>query len=198
MGDSARDQSAELLRRWQLAGDRQALEDLLGIEIEVLKQRLRRRGGDLGQPSISVSDVAQDVVMRVLQVDPAPHFETPSAMRGYLWTAAQRLLIEHFRRRKSADVPLDPTQTGQLDKALESTGGLQGVDDRDHAAALNVVLQLLEAEDQQVLELYYFRSVDTAGIATTLGISRDAAKTRVARARMSLAKKLVKWTAMIG
>ena len=90
------------------------------------------------------------------------------------------------------------SQTGQLDNALQTTGGLRGVEARDNAAALSVAMQLLDPEDQLVLDLCYFRSFDAAGIAAELGISRDAAKMRVVRARMCLAKKLVKWTEMIG
>ena len=196
--DHESDRFAKLLRRWREHGDRAALEELMGIEIELLKERLRRRGGRVAEPSVSVSDVAQDVVLRVLQVDIAPGFETPQALRGYLWTAAQRLLFDHLRRRRTATVHLDPSQTGVLDKALETNGGLKGVEDRDHAAALSVVLQLLDPDDQKILELYYFQSIDNEGIASALRISRDAAKSRVARARMNLAKKLMRWTERIG
>ena len=35
-------------------------------------------------------------------------------------------------------VELDATRTQQLDKALQTTGGLKGVEDHDHALALNV------------------------------------------------------------
>ena len=198
MSERIQDRSADLLRQWQDQGDRGALEELLGIEISVLKTSLRRRDGRAGPPTISVSDVAQDVVMRVLQLDPPPHFENTRAMRGYLWTAAQRLLFEHLRRRKSPGVDLDESRSSLIDKEFQTTGGLRGVEERDQAVALALAMQLLDPTDQQILDLYYFRSVDTANIAAALGISRDAAKTRVANARMSLAKKLVKWTEVIG
>ena len=198
MADHALDPSAALLRRWQDHGDREALDQLLRIEIEIVKSRMHRQGAPLDRPTVSESDVAQDVVLRVLEVEPAPHFENPGAMRAYLWVAARRLLFEHLRRRKASTVHLDPTQSGGLDKALETTGGLRGVEERDHAAALNVALHLLEPDEQQVLDLYYFRELGVAGVATEFGISHDAAKMRSVRARMILAKKLVKWTEVIG
>jgi RNA polymerase sigma-70 factor (ECF subfamily) len=145
-----------------------------------------------------VSDVAQEVVMRALEVEPAPRFDHPHALRSYLWTAARRLLAEHLRRRKAPTLQLDTSRSGQLDQALQCTGGLQGVEARDHADALSVALQLLEPEDRHMLELHYFRSLDAAAIAQELGVSPDAARMRVARARTSLARKLVRWTEVIG
>jgi len=198
MTDPAPERSVELLRHWQEAGDRAALEELLWIEIGVLKGRLRRQGSRAVDRSVSVSDVAQEVVLRALEVEPAPHFDNPFALRGYLWTAARRLLAEHLRRGKAPTLPLDISHTGSLDQALQCTGGLQGVEARDHADALSVALQLLEPEDRQLLELHYFRSLDAAAIAAELGVSADVARTRVARARTSLARKLVKWTEVIG
>ncbi len=198
MTDPRPERSAELLRSWQEQGDRAALEELLWIEIGILKGRLRRQGARAVDPSVSVSDVAQEVVLRALEVEPAPRFDHPHALRSYLWTAARRLLVEHLRRCKAATLQLDSSRTGPLDQALQVTGGLRGVEARDHADALSVALQLLEPEDRQVLELHYFRSVDAAGIAQQLGISQDAARMRVARARTILARKLVKWTEVIG
>jgi RNA polymerase sigma factor (sigma-70 family) len=198
MSDPAPERSVELLRHWQEEGDRAALEELLWIEIGVLKGRLRRQGARTVDRSVSVSDVAQEVVLRALEVEPAPHFDNPFALRGYLWTAARRLLAEHLRRGKAPALPLEMSHTGQLDKALHCTGGLQGVEARDHADALSIALQLLEPEDRQMLELHYFRSLDAAAIAAQLGVSADVARTRVARARTSLARKLVKWTEVIG
>jgi RNA polymerase sigma-70 factor (ECF subfamily) len=198
MLDRQPDRSSELLRGWQERGDRAALEELLWIEIGVLKNRLRRQGSRAADASISVSDVAQEVVIRALEVEPAPRFDHPHALRSYLWTAARRLLAEHLRRGKSATRQLEGSRADPLDQALQTSGGLEGVESADRADALSVALQLLEPEDRELLELYYYRSVDAAGIAQALGISPDAARTRVARARTSLARKLVKWTEWIG
>jgi RNA polymerase sigma factor (sigma-70 family) len=192
------DRSSELLRGWQERGDRAALEELLWIEIGLLKGRLRRQGSRASDASISVSDVAQEVVIRALEVEPAPRFDHPNALRSYLWTAARRLLAEHLRRGKASTQPLDGSPAGQLDQALQTSGGLEGVESRDRADALSVALLLLEPEDRELLELHYYRSVDAAGIAERLGIAPDTARARVARARTCLAKKLVKWTEWIG
>ena len=194
----SQDPSADLLRRWQEHDDVEALDELLRIEVAILKSRIRKRGAQVVQPTASVSDVAQDTVLRVLAVSPAPHFDNPRAMREYLWTAAQNLLLDHLRRRRNSTVQLDPTQTGQLDQALQTTGGLHGVEARDRAAALGIVLHLLEPDEQQILDLCYTRDLGIAGAAAELGISHEAAKMRLVRARKSLLKKLAKWTEVIG
>lgn len=93
-----REPSADLLRRWQEHEDRAALDELLRIEIGILKARIRRQGAQLVEPAASASDVAQEAVLRVLELETPPHFETPQALRAYLWTAAWRLLLARLRR----------------------------------------------------------------------------------------------------
>jgi RNA polymerase sigma factor (sigma-70 family) len=190
--------SAELLRRWQDDGDREALDELLRIEIAVLKSKIRRQGGSPAQSGASISDLAQDAVMRMLAVEPAPRFENTRAMRGYLWTAAWRLLISRLRKRDGALGRLDSAHTGAVDDALVTTGGMKSVEDSDRSVALDVALQLLATEEQQILALAYFRELGLEGAARELGISKEAAAIVMERARKSLARKLAKWTEVIG
>jgi RNA polymerase sigma factor (sigma-70 family) len=192
------DPSAALLRRWQELGDREALDELLRIEIAILKSKIRRKGAALTHPDASISDVAQDAVVRMLGVEPAPKFENAKAMRAYLWTAAWRLLSERLRRADAALKRLDATQTGRFDDALATTGGMGSVEDRDRSVALDVAIQLLDPAEQAILSLAYARDLGIEGAARELGISHDAAKMRLVRARKSLAKKLAKWTEVIG
>jgi RNA polymerase sigma factor (sigma-70 family) len=201
MGDDRGDADAAsgaLLNRWQEHGDREALDELLRTEIAHLKSMIRRRGGELAHASASVSDVAQDAVMRMLAVDPAPSFENTKAMRAYLWTAAWRLLAGRLRSRANGVERLDATQTGRFDDALATTGGMHAVEDRDRSVALGVAIQLLQPDEQRILALAYSRELGIDGVACELGISHDAAKTRLVRARQSLARKLAKWTELIG
>jgi RNA polymerase sigma factor (sigma-70 family) len=198
MSDDAQDRSADLLARWRNGGDREALDELLRTEVRFLKARLRRNRGNLGDPAASVSDVAQEAVMRMLQVEPPPVFDAPEAMRAYLWLAAWRLLIGRLRRPGLDAARLDESASSRMSRALETTGGFSGVVARDRAVALELALELLEPDERELLDLVYFQDAGIEGAAGKLGISAEAARKRVMRARKHLATKLASWTEMIG
>lgn len=198
MTDSMPDRSAGLLRLWQEQGDRNALDELLRIEVTALKAKMRRQGGPAVDAAQSVSDVAQEAVMRMLRVDPPPVFETPEAMRGYLWLAAWRLLVARLRRSDHGAARFGTSSSAPIDGALETTGGFSVLDAKERAVALELALQLLDPDEREILELAYFHDVGVDVLAEKRGITSEAARKRLARARKSLAGKLASWTELIG
>jgi RNA polymerase sigma-70 factor (ECF subfamily) len=190
------DRSLPLLRRWQEAGDVEALDELLRIEVRALAVRLRHRGRGLLRPSASASDLAQEAVFRLLRLEHAPEFKDERELRAYLWTAAWRLLINRGRARVQSAVPLSQAHSG--DMGLARTGGVVSQAERaDQNAALIVVMNLLRDEDREVLDLVYFQHLDVAEAARRLGIQRAAAEMRLSRARRRLAEKMVGWAEVV-
>jgi RNA polymerase sigma factor (sigma-70 family) len=196
--DGSEDPSSELLARWQDSGDREALDALIAIEISRLKARVRARGGHAIDPAASASDIAQEAVLRLLNQAQQPQFAHPRALRAYLWTTAWRLLADRLRSAGSSVTQLDPTQSDALGGELTTTGGIGGVESRDMSVALELTVNLLEPGEQEILALVHFQGHGIEGAARTLGVSRDAANMRWVRARRSLAKKLLRWTEVIG
>jgi RNA polymerase sigma factor (sigma-70 family) len=190
------DDPSAWLAAWQAHGDRDSLGRLLACELDELKSRLRKRWNPSKTPDFGVSDAAQEAVGRMLGQDQPPSFETPQALRAYLWKAARRLLEEHLRRRRSVD--LDDTSATGLEGALAVSGGLGSVERRDRADALEVVVNLLEPEEQQILELAITRGLGVEGAARELGIPLDRARNRHERARRQLEVKLRHWSELIG
>jgi RNA polymerase sigma factor (sigma-70 family) len=119
-------------------------------------------------------------------------------MRGYLWLAAWRLLIARLRRPENDAARFGTTQSAPIDGALETTGGFSALDAKERAVALELALQLLEPDEREILGLAYFHDVAVDDLAGKLGVSPDAARKRLARARKSLASKLATWTELIG
>jgi RNA polymerase sigma factor (sigma-70 family) len=191
------DRLRDLLARWQELGDHEALDELLRSEIAVLKGRIRAQSTRL-EPDLSVSDVAQEAVLRLLKVEQAPSFESPFALRAYLWKAAWHLLAERLRRTRAEYRTLDESVSQALGDEFVTTGGLSNVEARDRSIALDLVMQLLEPDEQQILHLVYARGLGHEGAARQLGITRDAAKMRCQRARLRLAHKLRHWSELIG
>ena len=149
-------------------------------------------------PAASASDVAQEAVARLLNLEESPKFANPQALRAYLWNTAWRLLADRLRSAGSAITNLDPTQSGVLGSQLATTGGIGGVEARDMSDAMKLAVNLLEPGEQEILALVHFRDQGIDEAARELGVSRDAANMRAVRARRSLAKKLLRWTEVIG
>lgn len=192
------DPSTDLLERWRAHGDRDALDALLRIEVETLSRELRRRQGQRLPPSLSASDVAQEAVLGLLKVKDAPTFDGPAGLRAYLWRSALRLLAAHYERAGARLEALDATASRAVGEALATTGGLSAVEDDERALALELMLHLLEPDEQRILALVYFEQVELDAAAERLGISYEAAKKRLARARTRLASKLGDWSELVG
>jgi RNA polymerase sigma factor (sigma-70 family) len=192
------DPSAPLLERWQRTGDLEALDELLRIEVAILRDRIRARGKNLLSPSISSSDVAQEVVLNLFKVKETPSFEEPAALRAYLWTSAWRLLGAHFERHGRRTRRLDASQSRSASAVLAASGGLSSVEGEDHSLALELALHLLSDDDREILEHVYFRERTVEAAAKELAITNEAAKKRVARARRRLAEKIGHWSELIG
>ncbi len=195
--DAASDPSEILLRRWQESGDVDALDELLRAEVQALAVRLRNRGRGLLRPSVSASDLAQEAVLRMLDLEDAPEFAEPRELRAYLWTAAWRLLLNRGRARGHSVVPLSRAPSADLGLVREGGGGVSAAERGEQQAALNVVMNLLRDEDREVLELVYFQHKDVARVAEELGLQRGAAEMRLSRARRRLAEKMVRWSDVV-
>jgi RNA polymerase sigma factor (sigma-70 family) len=194
------DPAHALLRRWQEQGDRDALDELLRLEVATLADRLRRRGDPLLGASTSASDLAQEAVARMLARATPPKFEEPAQLRAYLWTAAWRLLLNRVQgaSRRVTRLSSHGSESQSLADVMATSDGLAGVLKKEQSVAVDVALELLAPDDAKILELVYFEGLPIADVAEQLGIARGAADMRLTRARRKLATKLVEWNDVIG
>jgi RNA polymerase sigma factor (sigma-70 family) len=190
------DAADDLLQRWQDHDDREALDELLRLEVRTLADRLRRRAGQQLRPSVSASDLAQEAVFRMLRQKDSPQFGAPEQFRAYLWKSAWRLLLNRLEKRPVQRLSQADSEEG--DPQLAVTGGLSGVEKRERSLALDLALNLLPSDDQQILRLIYFEHLDVPASAERLGIQRGAAEMRLTRARRRIATKLLEWSDVIG
>ncbi len=186
-----------LLERWQEHGDIEALDELLRLEIAALKQRVKDHGRGILRTA-SVSDVVNEAVVRVLNASKRPRFDDTRVFSSYLWRAAERLLLDRLRRRRvrGRDHHLDASRA--IEQELGVSGGQSAVERRDQLRQVGVALSLIEPGARRLLEETYYAQRSVTDIADELGISRDAAKMRIVRAKRMLKKKLDQWHALIG
>ncbi len=192
-----RERAASLLQRWQLDDDRDALDELLQLEVGALRTRIAYRGRNMLSGSASASDVAQEAVTRMLRLSRRPSFDDPRALRAYLWRAAWRLLLNRAARPRRAVLRIDAERTHTVTTALAVSGGQSRVEDREQQVALLVAMNVLSEPDRQILDLVYLQGRDLGAAAEQFGISRDTATKRLSRARLALAKKLGGWSRVL-
>lgn len=82
--------------------------------------------------------------------------------------------------------------------AQVTSGGGAACDAPDDAAAVGLVLNLMNDEEQEVLRLVYFDDLKLDGAAEQLGVSKEAVNMRLVRARRKLAKKVTEWIRLVG
>src|SRR6187431_1959585 len=157
------DSAAELLERWQRDGDREALDSLLRVEVLTLKERLRARGRSMLGTSASASDVAQEAVLRLLSLEDAPQFDDPRAFRGYLWTAAWRLLLQRIRKPNLPVFQLDTTGSQGANAFVARMTTASGGGRQDGVAAVGLALNLMTDDEREVLKLVYFDDLKLEG-----------------------------------
>lgn len=192
------DRARELLARWQERQDVDALDELLRDEVARLAARLRARVGAGFSAAHSASDLAQEAVLRWLRLDTPPTFDDPDALRGYLWTAAWRLLVNRAARPGRDVVRLSSDESLALSGALAATGGFGALEQAEQRTALEVVVNLLGDVDRECLRLVYFDGLSIEEAARRAGVARGAFDMRLMRARQRLATRLVDWADVVG
>jgi len=187
----------ELLRRWQDHGDLDALDELLRSEIGALKALISARAANLVGGSASPSDIAQEAVLRLLQLDTVPHFTDPEQLRGYLWTTAWRLMLQRVRRPYSRKRSLDTAASSELPPAAVAKPG-RAVEDSEAVFALDLAMNLLPQDERDLLHRVYYEGRGVAELAREAGVSESAIKMRLMRTRQRLASRLAAWSDLIG
>ena len=172
------------------AGDRQALEDLLGARLPFVYTIVRR----VMNASPEADDVVQETMLRALRE--LPRLEHPESFRAWLAAITIRQISTHRSRgnRRAAE-------TAALEDILENeeTASVLGLDFED-ASVLNLELadqrgqlvrarQWLAPDDQSVLSLWWLEAtgqLTRPELAQALGVSVAHATVRVQRMHTQL------------
>ncbi len=152
---------------------------------EELALRYRRRLYVYLRPRLGSDEDAEDMVQEAFlkiyrnigSYDPAYRFST------WLYTAATRLAISSYRKKKIATVSLDGPSAGEPADPAAAPGG------RDGAAGLWDEARTLAGSQFRALWLRYAEDMSIEEIAGALGRSRLAVRLLLHRARANLMKR---------
>jgi RNA polymerase sigma-70 factor (ECF subfamily) len=170
----------ELVRQAQ-SGDPSALEKLLGA----IAPSVQRFGMRMCQNPTDSEDVLQDTLMNIL--GHLHEFEGRSSFSSWVFTLTRSACMR--RRRGLKNQPKEPFE--EVEGLLESSQTPeQGASDREMSKLLESALLLLPDEYREVILLRDVESLTAPEAADTLGISVDALKSRLHRARQALRQAL--------
>jgi RNA polymerase sigma-70 factor (ECF subfamily) len=185
-----------LLRRWH-GGDQRALDALLVRHLPSIREQVQRRlGPELGRKE-TISDIAQDTVLEVLEYGPAFRVSDARHFRFLMARIVENVLRDKNdwyrarRRDRSRECPLPVETVVDLDRSAARGSSPEGeADQHEEEAYLRLGLDLLAPERREVLVLRVWESLTFADIGRRLAISEDAARKRCRRAMVHLERIL--------
>jgi len=169
-------------------GDRAALESLLARH----QDQIYRFGMKMCRDPEDAKEVLQDTLLALARG--IRDFRGSSSMSTWLYKVARSYCIKKRRKSKFA-----PQQESSLDadasaEASRLPDPARGADDalagKEVARALERAIAALEADYREVLVLRDVEGLTAAEVAEVLGISVDAVKSRLHRARLSVRARI--------
>ncbi len=181
-------QTLDLLNRWH-SGDEAALGELLRRDLPWIRERVHRRLGDRLRARDQTDDLVQEACLEALRYAPRFLVSSRPQFRGILATIVENAIrvrlrwVNRQRRAVAKERPLPTDTVLALDAVARSTCSPSSrIGQVEQEAWVRFGIELLKAEDKQVLilRLWEDRSFETVG--EELGIGVDAARMRFNRA----------------
>lgn len=123
-------------------------------------------------------DLLQDVFVRIHKR--LPDLREPARLQGWVYRIARNAVIDHYRTRKE-HLPLD------FELEAEEPEGRDAI---DLSGSLRKFIAALPPSYREPLVRHEFQGEPLKEVATALGLSLTAAKSRVRRARLMLRQML--------
>ncbi len=191
------DLTRELLVRWH-GGDQDALGELIQRDGAWIERVVRERLGPSLRRRFDTQDVVQNTVMEVLRNAPRFVVGDRAHFRALVAKMAENSLRGQVRgaRAEKRDVRREALpRSGDSLLFLDAQPGAQTAPD---AAAdrsemrdwVRLALELLDADDREVIVLRDYQSLGFPEIGERLGLGENGARMRYNRALPKLAKKL--------
>jgi RNA polymerase sigma factor (TIGR02999 family) len=174
-----------LLRRWE-DGDARALDELMPLMYERLRQLARQRLRNEPDTSLNTTSLVHEVYLKLV-ASPAVHLQDRGHFLGLASRVMRHLLVDHARSRSAAKRGLGVAPL-ELDEARWIPD-----DAVEDIIELDQALQRLAAIDERrsrILEQRYFGGLSLEETAEALNVSLATVKRELRTARAWLAIEL--------
>lgn len=171
------DLDEELLAQWR-GGDREAGGALLARWVQPL---MRFFAGKLDH---GIDDLIQETMLSCIEGRDV--IRESSSFRAYLFAVARHRLYDHLRRRQR-DKELDFSTITVRDLGTSPSSALARGERKEK---LESALQHISIDHRIALELAYWEHFQGPELAVALGIPANTVRSRLARARQSLRRRL--------
>ena len=192
--------TAELLLRWA-GGDQAAMATLVQQDAPWIEAHVRRRLGTRLRQRVDTQDIVQETLLTVLRTGPRFVCSHRAHLRALLARMVENTICAEANRATAGKRDLRRETPGWTDgpsgSVLLLDAGVASVTQPGAAAERNEMrdwvrlgIELLEADDRNVILWREYEEASFAEIGARLGIPEDAARMRFGRAVPKLAKKL--------
>ncbi len=144
----------------------------------------------LGDPS-EAEDAAQDTFLRVYKN--IKHYDATRPFSTWLLSIAAHLCIDQLRKRRMVVISMDTTP--YLDPPDGSPGPEGAYYLKEDQARVQVLLKTLNPHDRAAIVMYYWYDFSYDEIARSLSLTPSAVKSRLHRARLTMAQA---WSNQMG
>jgi RNA polymerase sigma-70 factor, ECF subfamily len=173
-------------------GDAQAFARLVALHEGMVFNLAARLLGDAEE----ARDLSQEVFLQVFRT--LGRFEGRSSLRTWIY----RIVVNQSRnrqrwwrrRRRDRSLPLQDltdAQEARLSEAQGAEGPQQQLERRERARAVQAALSTLSFDHRAILMLREVEGLSGEEIAVTLGVPAGTVKSRLARAREALRRRVV-------
>jgi RNA polymerase sigma-70 factor, ECF subfamily len=193
------DETRELLVRWH-GGDARAMAELVEQERAFVESQVRNRLGSLLRRSVDTQDIVQETMLHALKNAPRFVLSDRKQFRGLLTRMVENRLRSssaHQQRQKRdqrRESPFGPTDAEPLDldrpSAVTDPGDAACRD--DVRSWVRLALELLDADDRDVLVMRDYQELSFDQIAAETGEAADTLRMRHQRALPKLARALAR------
>jgi RNA polymerase sigma-70 factor, ECF subfamily len=182
-------QSDDVLIAAARGGDREALGRLL----ERHQARVYRFGMRMCRGEEDAKDVLQETLLAAART--LPEFRGASSLSTWLYTIARSFCIKQRRRSKFAPESIESLDSGEPARlAVQLPDPARGPDEALHGRrvenALEEAIAALEPMYREVLVLRDVEGLSAAEVAEILGLSVEAVKSRLHRARVAVRERV--------
>lgn len=178
------DDDRVLLRRWR-AGDKDAGSQLFRRHFRAMSRFFRNKLASTEDPA----DLLQETFLALLRSNVRAGADSPTWVRGYLYSIANHVLCAHLRKKykqQSERLDFSAVCVKDLEPASMSSIIMQRRD-------LQVFVQALRAipiEDQILLESKYFDELSVAEIGELMAVPGSTLPGRLQRAKARLRQRV--------